>query len=423
MPYPMPPAPPRLSLEQALSIAREAHDGQKRRHGAPYVAHPVAVRQLVDELGHACGLEVTDAVRAVALLHDVLEDSDIGVEELEARFGGDVAYAVDLLTKRGKGPEATSAYYARLRDNAGDAVRLLKVCDRVHNLSELHLAADVGKLRTYVDETLEHVAPLARGVSDPAAAEGLLAALHDAVRAACRAQGQPAPAAAALPSSRVPLGVYALLGPGEGGDDPDAAAAHLEELLAAGVAIVQVRAKGRTDRQVLALVETLLPRCRRAGVPLVVNDRPDLCAVVGAHGVHVGQTDLPPRLARRIVGDDALVGASSHTEPELLALVDADGPEGGADHVAVGPVFPSPTKQGHAPVVGVDALARRVSLARLPVVAIGGLTSPERVAACAHAGASLVAAVSALDGAQGRVMARRMSLSFFAARAASRRSP
>lgn len=408
--------PVQLSLEEALSIAREAHQGQTRRHGDPYIAHPVAVRQLVDDLGPACGVEVTDEMRATALLHDVLEDSEIGKDELAARFGDDVAQHVDLLTKQGKGPEATAAYYARLREHADDALRLLKVCDRVHNLSELHLAPDLDKLRTYVAETLEHVGPLARLAADPAVAAGLVAALRDAVRSACRAQGQPAPSDVALPSSRIPLGIYAVVG----ADAPETGTAvkHLEELLAGGVAMVQLRAKGRTDREVLALVEALLPLCKKAGVPLVVNDRPDLCAAARADGVHLGRTDLPPRLARQIVGNDVLLGASSHTEPELLALVDDHGPEGGADHVAVGPIFLSPTKQGHAPVVGLEALARRARLSRLPVVAIGGVTSPERAAACARAGASLVAAVSALDGPQGRSVARRMSLAFFAARAA-----
>jgi thiamine-phosphate pyrophosphorylase len=395
-------------VERALVIAREAHEGQKRRHGAPYIGHPVAVRHLVDDLALACGIEIDDVTRATALLHDVLEDSEIEKDELAARFGDDVANRVDWLTKRGKGPEATTAYYARLDKHADDALRLVKVCDRVHNLSELHLAPDPAKLEKYVAETLEHVIPMAAAGARGA---GLVAALHDGIRAACRAQGESAPAESKLPPSSVPLGLYAIVGPKDGDD----IVARVDALLAGGASFVQLRAKGKTDREILALLETLKPRCRRAGVPLVVNDRPDLCVAAGVDGVHVGQTDIPPLLARGIVGKTALVGASSHTEPEL---VDACA-EGGADHVAVGPVYLSPTKQGHAPVVGLEALARRCRIARLPVVAIGGITTPQCVAECARAGASLVAAVSALEGADARVMARRMSASFFAARASS----
>ena len=133
----------------------------------------------------------------------------------------------------------------------------------------------------------------------------------------------------------------------------------------------------------------------------------------GADGVHVGQTDIPPLFARRVVGAGALVGASSHSDAELVAVC----AEGGADHVAVGPVFPSPTKSGHAPVVGIETLAARALSAKLRVVAIGGIINPQRAAACASAGARLAAAVSALEGADARIMCRRMTLAFVAAAA------
>lgn len=410
-----PPSQPRApSLEQVLAIAREAHDGQTRRHGTPYVAHPMAVAELVEDLGAAVGVEAGPTGQAVALLHDVVEDSSITVDELEARFGADVARGVDLLTKRGKGPEATESYFERLARDGDDVHRLIKVCDRVHNLSELHLAPDLPKLRKTIHETLEHVVPLALSAT-PAVAAGLVAALHDAIRAAARAQREEIPALARAPATRAshtdgpaaPLGIYAIVA--------DADPVHLRDLLDGGVAIVQLRAKGRTDRDVLRLAEELGAVCKAAGVPWVMNDRADIAAAAGADGVHLGQTDLPPRAARQLLGGQVLIGGSSHTEPELEALA----ADTAADLVAVGPVFLSPTKQGHAPEVGPAAFARRCAASRLPVVAIGGITTPARVAQCAHAGASLVASVSALQGAGARAMARRMSATFFAARAAA----
>lgn len=402
--------------ERALSIAREAHHGQSRRHGAPYISHPLAVHTLVGELGHAVGLAVDEAALAAALLHDVIEDSDIGREELAARFGDAVATDVWLLTKSGKGEAATAAYYARMAREASDAVRLIKVCDRVHNLSELHLAPSLDKLGQYVDETLLHLVPLARSAQSRGVARGLEAALQDGVRAACRAQRRPIPEAAANPVRALPLGLYPVVMPRAGAlqESADELVRRLGALLDGGAAMIQLRIKERSDREALALLEAARAPCAAAGVPLVVNDRADWCVAARADGVHVGQTDLRPVDARRIVGEGALVGASSHTEPQLFEVC----ADGGADHVAVGPVFASPTKAGHAPVVGLPALARRARLSPLPLVAIGGITTPTRAADCGGAGASLVAVVSALDVAEPRPMARRLSAAFFAARAA-----
>lgn len=409
-----------ISLEQALSIAQEAHAGQTRRHGAPYIAHPMAVRRIVEELGPACGIDVDDRTRAVALLHDVVEDSEITAGELAARFGDDVGQRVSLLSKAGKGPDATRAYYQRLHAGADDTLRLVKTSDRVHNLSELHLAPDASKLAKYIDETLEHLVPLAAGCATPAHAAGLVAALHDGIRAAARAQGaSPPPALAHLEQQRVPRGLYAIV----------SSPKRLRELIEGGVAVVQLRNKGASDRELLAMLEEMLPLCRAARVPLLINDRADLAVAASplgersVHvGVHVGQGDLPPRSARRVVGVEALVGASSHTDAELHEVGDgasvASSIYPGADHVAVGPVFPSPSKVGHAPIVGLDALALRCRVSSLPVVAIGGITTPERAAQVGRAGAHLAAAISALDVAEARMIARRMSVCFFAARAA-----
>jgi thiamine-phosphate pyrophosphorylase len=394
-----------ISLEGALSIAQEAHEGQTRRHGAPYISHPIAVGRFVEDVADALQFPVDDRTRAVALLHDVVEDSDITTAELAARFGDDVGKGVDLLTKQGKGPDATRAYYERLTREADDAVRIVKVCDRVHNLSELHLAPDLKKLEKYVDETLELIVPFAESAVDKAVAAGLVAALHDGMRAASRAQRVEVPKAVVRRDDKVPFGLYAIV----------ESAARLDELIAGGVVLIQLRAKNtKNDRALVELARELVARVG-GRVPVIINDRADVAVGADAQGVHVGLGDVPPAVARKVVGDARLVGASSHTDPELHEVLGT-----GADHVAVGPVFESPTKQGHAPVVGVDALAHRAKKSTLPVVAIGGITTPARAAQCGRAGAHLVAAVSALDVAEARVMARRMSVAFVAAHASSR---
>ncbi len=398
----------RISLEGALSIAREAHEGQTRRHGAPYISHPIAVGRFVEDIADALQFPVDDRTRAVALLHDVVEDSDITTDELTARFGDGVGRGVDLLTKRGKGPDAARAYYERLTREADDALRLVKVCDRVHNLSEMHLAPDLKKLEKYIDETLELIVPFAQSATDKAVAAGLVAALHDGMRAASRAQSVPVRESLGT-TERVPFGLYAIV----------ENASRVDELIAGGVVLIQLRNKSaKNDRALVDVARELVARVARR-VPVVINDRADVAVAVDAAGVHVGLGDMPPALARKIVGAERLVGASSHTDPELHEVLGTV-LGAGADHVAVGPVFESPTKSGHAPVVGVDALAHRAKKSALPVVAIGGVTTAARAAQCGRAGAHLVAAVSALDVAEARVMARRMSVSFVAAHAAAK---
>jgi thiamine-phosphate pyrophosphorylase len=186
---------------------------------------------------------------------------------------------------------------------------------------------------------------------------------------------------------------------------------------------VQVRIKssdGLSDGAWLDLVCRLAARCAAFGVDLVVNDRADLAfgARCRGHrvGVHVGDADLPPAIARSLLGTDALVGTSTHSHAQLQAM-DA---EGGACHLALGPIWQSPTKQGHADVVGVDALKRSRALVGKPLVAIGGIDSPARAALVARAGADFAAVVSAVDHADlatVHLMARRLSLAFAAARA------
>jgi thiamine-phosphate pyrophosphorylase len=166
--------------------------------------------------------------------------------------------------------------------------------------------------------------------------------------------------------------------------------ASIAELALGGARLVQFRAKGLTDRLLFEQSVEAVAGAREAGVPLVLNDRPDIALIIGADGVHVGQEDLPPEECRRLLGADAIVGVSTHNREELRAAVDAP-----VDYVAVGPVFPTVTKQATAPVVGLDFLRLARGITSKPLVAIGGITRAN-VAEVASAGADGVAVISDL---------------------------
>lgn len=187
-------------------------------------------------------------------------------------------------------------------------------------------------------------------------------------------------------------GVYAIVDPACCGGRPVEEVA--DGLLAGGAAVLQLRVKdGIADRRLAALGHTLAERCRAAGKPFVVNDRPDIARIVGADGLHLGQDDLTVADARQIVGSMP-IGVSTHDEAQVARAI-ADG----ADLIGFGPVFTTRTKERPDPVVGLETLRRACAASAVPVVAIGGITI-ENVAAVARAGAALVAAISALAAAR-----------------------
>ncbi len=135
-----------------------------------------------------------------------------------------------------------------------------------------------------------------------------------------------------------------------------------------GIDVFQLREKDAPDEQVLAVARVARALCHEAGVPFVLNDRPDLALECGADGVHVGQDDAPPSLARRILGPGAIVGLSTHAPGEL----DASATEP-ADYVSVGPVAATPTKPGR-PGTGLDYLRYAARTATRPWFVTGGVT-------------------------------------------------
>ncbi|MFF9348654.1 thiamine phosphate synthase [Streptomyces sp. NPDC014734] len=145
--------------------------------------------------------------------------------------------------------------------------------------------------------------------------------------------------------------------------------AFLDAVLAAGVDIVQLRDKGMEAAEELEHLAVLADACRRHGKLLAVNDRADVAHAIGSDVLHLGQGDLPVPAARAVLGDDVLIGRSTHAASEVDAAV----AEAGTDYFCTGPCWPTPTKPGR-PAPGLDLVRYAASLAtRRPWFAIGGI--------------------------------------------------
>jgi thiamine-phosphate pyrophosphorylase len=174
-------------------------------------------------------------------------------------------------------------------------------------------------------------------------------------------------------------------------DDPSDS--FLNAALGAGVQIVQLRMKDAADERILGAARRVASACEAQGALFILNDRPDLVHAAGADGVHVGQDDVPVTLARSLVGENRIVGLSTHTP----AQVD-DAAKLAVDYIGVGPVHATPTKPGR-PAVGLELVRHAAAHSAIPFFAIGGI-SPDNVAAVRRAGARRVAVVRALTQAQ-----------------------
>ena len=154
-------------------------------------------------------------------------------------------------------------------------------------------------------------------------------------------------------------------------------------LLEGGADLLQLRAKGHDPATIRRVAETLIPLCRAAGVPFILNDFPELAAELGADGVHIGQDDGPLADAREIIGPGKLIGRSTHSLDQARAALAE-----GFDYIGFGPLFPTPTKAGR-PAIGLQdiaAMEREVG-SRIPAFCIGGIKRanlPEVLAAGAR---------------------------------------
>jgi thiamine-phosphate pyrophosphorylase len=163
-------------------------------------------------------------------------------------------------------------------------------------------------------------------------------------------------------------------------DRPDLAS-FLAACIRGGVDLVQLRDKQLDARPLLDRARVAGRVCRDNGVPFIINDRPDLALACGADGVHVGQDDVPPAVARQILGPMAIVGYSTHAPPELEEAAAEP-----VDYVSAGPVNATPTKPGR-PGTGLGYLRYAAGRATRPWFVTGGVT-PHTVPAMAAAGAS-----------------------------------
>jgi len=174
-----------------------------------------------------------------------------------------------------------------------------------------------------------------------------------------------------------------------GGEDPEAL---LAAALRGGVDIVQLREKSLPRREVERAAQTFRRVCDNHSALFIVNDDPDLARACDADGVHVGQDDMAPAEVRELLGPDAIVGLSTHSQEQLAASAGAP-----VDYVSAGPIWETPTKQGR-PAVGLDYIRHAAGAAPHPFFAIGGIDATNAAQAI-DAGARRICVVRAIRDA------------------------
>ena len=140
-----------------------------------------------------------------------------------------------------------------------------------------------------------------------------------------------------------------------------------EEALKSGASLLQLREKDKTTREYILLAEKVHTLTKKYNVPLIIDDRVDVALAMGAEGVHLGQSDMPINTARKILGDDFIIGATTKTVPQALEAY-----QQGADYLGVGAIFPTTTKVKTV-ITSTETLGNICSAVPIPVNAIGGL--------------------------------------------------
>lgn len=163
---------------------------------------------------------------------------------------------------------------------------------------------------------------------------------------------------------------------------------QVERLSLGGATLIQLREK---HMPALQFYEHARAAMAKNGVQLIINDRVDVALAVGAHGVHLGQDDMPPEAARRLLGDDAIIGYSTHSVEQAQEALPLP-----IDYIAIGPIFETATKSDTSPTLGLDGLtAVRQAVGNAQLVAIGGI-SHANAREVIEAGADSVAVISTL---------------------------
>ena len=163
----------------------------------------------------------------------------------------------------------------------------------------------------------------------------------------------------------------------------------IDEMIGGGVDLIQLRAKTHLSAQIAQLAGELHRATEERGIPLIINDHPEIARDVAAEGVHVGQDDVPIAEARSIAGANCVVGKSTHSVDQAIRAFYE-----GADYIGFGPIFATPTKPDYSPI-GLDEIRKVHDAVRIPIFCIGGIkleNLPEVIAA----GARRVVIVSGL---------------------------
>ncbi|MDA8410310.1 MAG: thiamine phosphate synthase [Treponema sp.] len=167
----------------------------------------------------------------------------------------------------------------------------------------------------------------------------------------------------------------------------------VEAAIRGGATVVQYREKNLSTRMMIEEAAAIAAICRRLGALFIVNDRLDVALAVGADGLHVGQDDMPARVARDLLGPAAILGVSAGSGAEAKKAEAA-----GADYIGASPIFSTPTKTDAGPALGIAGLSAMAAATTLPVVAIGGINA-DNARSLIAAGASGLAVVSAIVAA------------------------
>lgn len=182
---------------------------------------------------------------------------------------------------------------------------------------------------------------------------------------------------------------------------------RVEEACKGGVTLVQLREKEKTTREYIALAEKVHEITIRYNIPLIIDDRVDVALAVGAEGVHVGQSDMPVSMARKLMGDDKIVGATTKTVAQALEAW-----EQGADYLGVGAIYPTTTKVKTV-LTPIDTLKEIVSAVPINVNAIGGLNK-DNIYILKGSGIDGICAVSAIMKADDpKYAAEELKAAFF----------
>ncbi len=169
---------------------------------------------------------------------------------------------------------------------------------------------------------------------------------------------------------------------------------HLEQVkrfAAGGARLVQLRDKHAPARSFHEAAKEVISFAHSVGIKILINDRVDIAAAVGADGVHLGQDDLPSELARKLLGEHAIIGFSTHSLEQAISAAALP-----VDYIAIGPVFATATKENPDPVIGTETVRTvREAIGCIPLVAIGGINR-DNYSTVLEAGASSVAIVGDL---------------------------